>query len=73
MGDDLPKKKLRHVKTHVQHFFVLDDGETLEELATDPQHPSAFISAEHWPRYSGETFPEVMKDLERAANEGSAD
>lgn len=44
--------KLRLVKVIVQPVFVLDDGDSIEEIA----HPAVVIPASEWPTYSSERF-----------------
>lgn len=57
-------KRLRLVKVLVQPVFVLDDGETIEEL----EHPPMVIPAAEWPTYSSERFPRETEAWERQLN-----
>jgi hypothetical protein len=49
-------RRLRLVKVAVQPVFVIDDGESIEEV----EHPVTVIPAAEWPTYSGERFPREM-------------
>ncbi|MDQ3740131.1 MAG: hypothetical protein M3389_04220 [Actinomycetota bacterium] len=57
--------KLRLVKVAVQPHFVLDDGETLREVVTDP----VVISAAEWQAYRETGFDEAVAELERRLSE----
>lgn len=52
-------KRLRLLKVIVQPVFVLDDGEELTELTTDP----VIVAARDWPDYANTTFVESVADL----------
>lgn len=52
-------KRLRLLKVIVQPVFVLDDGEELTELTTDP----VIVAARDWPDYPKTTFLESVADL----------
>lgn len=52
-------KRLRLLKVIVQPVFVLDDGEELTELTTDP----VIVAARDWPDYANTTFAESVADL----------
>lgn len=58
-------QKLRLVKVAVQPFFVLDDGETIEEL----EHPATVIPANEWETYSGERFPREVAEWQARIEE----
>jgi hypothetical protein len=57
-------KRLRLVKVLVQPVFVLDDGDTVEEI----EHPAIAIPASEWPTYSGERFPREVGEWEAVLN-----
>lgn len=61
-------KRIRLVKVIVQPVFVLDDGETIEELPHDP----VVIAAADWPTYSGERFPREVAEWQERLNTESA-
>lgn len=46
-------RQLRLVKVIVQPVFIIDDGDTVEEV----EHPPVAIPASEWPTYSAERFP----------------
>lgn len=50
--------KIRLVKVLAQPMFVLDHGTHIEEI----EHPTVTISADHWPEYSGKTFPREVEE-----------
>lgn len=52
--------KLRLVKVITQAHFVLDDGDTLQEVVAEPVP----VSAHEWPTYAAEKFPEAVEQLE---------
>lgn len=56
---------IRHLKTVVQHVFVLDDGETLTEQPSE----TIVVSAAEWPAYSGETFAKDFAALRASTTE----
>lgn len=63
-------KRLRLIKVRVQPVFVLDDGETIEEL----DHPAVEIPASEWSTYSAERFPhEVALWQARLDAQGDSD
>lgn len=54
----MSKRKLRLLKVAVQPFFVIDDGESIEEI----EHPTAVIPASEWSTYSSERFPREVAE-----------
>lgn len=56
--------KLRHLKTTVQHVFILDDGEEMQELVSSPIE----VSAADFPTYPSKQFVEAFEAL-RAQHE----
>ncbi len=67
-ANDRPRKaakKLRLLKVHVQPVFVLDDGESMVEVA----HPTVTIPAADWPTYSSDRFPAERAAWEAKLNE----
>lgn len=54
----MPAPKLKLVKMIVQPVVVLDHGDHLTEI----EHPPIAIPAEEWPAYSGDRFPQEMKE-----------
>lgn len=63
-------RQLRLVKVAVQPFFVLDDGETIEEV----EHQVTMIPASEWATYSSERFPrEVAEWQARIDADAAAD
>jgi hypothetical protein len=58
-------KRLRLLKVVVQPHFILDDGETLEEI----EHPPTVIPAAEWPAYSGERFPREVEAWQKTLDE----
>lgn len=65
-------RTLRLVKVFVQPVLMLDDGDSLTEIA----HPTLVVPAADWPAYSGDTFPKEVAawqerlDADAAENEG---
>jgi hypothetical protein len=57
-------KRLRLVKVVVQPVFVLDDGDTIQEMP----HPPIEIPAADWPIYSGERFPREVAEWQERLN-----
>lgn len=57
-------KRLRLVKVIVQPVFVLDDGDTIQEMP----HPPIEIPAADWPTYSSERFPREVAEWEERLN-----
>lgn len=53
--------RLRHLKTVVQHTFVLDDGETLVEQVAD----SLTLSAGQWTEYASGGFQAGFEEIRR--------
>jgi hypothetical protein len=45
--------KIRLVKVLVQPVFLIDHGDSIEEV----EHPAVAIPASEWPTYSSERFP----------------
>jgi hypothetical protein len=60
-------KKIRLVKVAVQPFFVLDDGESIEEI----EHPATVIPASEWPTYSGDRFPREVAEWQERLDAGN--
>jgi hypothetical protein len=56
-----PKKRLRHVKTVMQHTLVLDDGQTLTEFTGEP----VTVSADKWDEYVNGGFERGVRDAEK--------
>jgi hypothetical protein len=56
------KPRLRLVKVIVQPVLVLDYGTHLQDVVESPKE----ISAEAWPRYSGEQFPRELAEAQAA-------
>lgn len=52
--------KLRLLKVIVQPVFVVDDGETLTEQATEP----VVVAAKDWPDYPKTGFATAVRALE---------
>lgn len=61
-------KRLRLVKVIVQPVFVLDDGDTIQEM---PHQPIEIPAAE-WPTYSGDRFPAEVAEWQERLNAESA-
>lgn len=59
---------LRLVKVIVQPVFVVDDGETLEEMTTQP----LTVTAKDWPSFATEGFQDAVKELEATLKEREA-
>jgi len=59
------KKTVRLVKVLVQPVFVIDNGDTLEEV----EHPMVAIPATEWPEYSNKRFPREVAEWEHQLNE----
>lgn len=57
-------KKLRLLRVQVQPVFVIDDGETLEDV----EHGVITIPAAEWPTYSSERFPRETAEWEERLN-----
>ena len=53
-------KRLRLVKVIVQPVFVLDDGESLEEVTAQPLP----VTAQDWPTFATDTFPQMAAQVE---------
>jgi hypothetical protein len=53
-------KRIRHVKTIVQHVFVVDDGDSLVEHVEPPNA----IPAADWPTYSSDRFSRELAEWE---------
>lgn len=62
-------KRLRLVKVIVQPVFVLDDGDTIQEVEHDP----IAIPAADWPAYSNERFPAEVAAWEARINTADAE
>lgn len=58
-----PKPKLRHIKTVMQHHFVVDDGKTLTEYQSEPVQ----VSAQEFTDYP-EKFEAQRVEQERELN-----
>lgn len=56
------RPRLRLVKVIVQPVFVLDYGTHLQDVGESPKE----ITAEAWPRYSGEQFPRELAEAQAA-------
>lgn len=59
-------KRLRLIKVIVQPVFVLDDGDTIQEMP----HLPIEIPAADWPTYSSERFPREVADWQEQINAG---
>lgn len=54
-------RKLRLIKVAVQPYFVIDDGENIEEIS----HPVTIIPANEWVTYSSKRFPCEVEEWQR--------
>lgn len=61
--------KLRLVKVVCQPVFVVDDGDTLQEVPTQP----VTVSAKDWPGYPGGAFLQQAEALQSQLNGGAGD
>jgi hypothetical protein len=59
-----PRKRLRLLEVTLQAVFVVDDGENITKLLTDP----TVVPGSAWAGYA-EEWPELVKQLEDSLNQ----
>jgi hypothetical protein len=64
-------KQLRLLKVAVTPVFVVDDGDTLTELALNP--PTIVVSAQEWPGFAEGRFLDLVEDITNQVHAGSPD
>jgi hypothetical protein len=61
--------RLRLVKVLVQPVFVVDHGDSIEEI----EHPVIAVPSAEWPTYSSERFPREMAEWQSQLDERTSD